>query len=101
MTAPLDLAAVKARCAACKVSHACTHENYGCNRCESDTALSAADVPALVDEVERLAAENARLRAVRDVAAEYVTMTVEYDGSDAWAACNDKLKAALRAAGGA
>ena len=55
----------------------------------------------LVAEGARLSAENARLRAVRDVAAEYVTMTVEYDGSDAWAACNDKLKAALRAAGGA
>lgn len=80
MSAPLDLYEVMRRYAA---------------------GRAHADVPALVDEVERLAAENARLRAVRDVAAEYVTMTVEYDGSDAWAACNDKLKAALRAAGGA
>lgn len=63
MTDPLDLAAVKARSAACKVSHECAHQGYGCERCEAEAVTSAADVPALVAEVERLAAENARLRA--------------------------------------
>lgn len=56
MTAPLDLAAVKARSAACKVSHECAHQGYGCERCEAEAVTSAADVPALVAEVERLAA---------------------------------------------
>ncbi len=54
MTDPLDLAAVKARSAACKVSHECAHQGYGCERCEAEAVTSAADVPALVAEVERL-----------------------------------------------
>ncbi len=172
MTDPLDLAAVKARSAACKVSHECAHQGYGCERCEAEAVTSAADVPALVaeverlreadrkwfddcvglqrviggqrDEVERLAAEverreriidaernmqaklvaegarlsaeNARLRAVRDAAAEYVAamrMTDEADGAeldgadvdalgamDREDAAKEQLNAALRAAGG-
>lgn len=56
MTDPLDLAAVKARSAACKVSHECAHQGYGCERCEAEAVTSAADVPALVAEVERLRA---------------------------------------------
>lgn len=96
MTDPLDLAAVKARSAACKVSHECAHQGYGCERCEAEAVTSAADVPALVAEVERLAAENARLRAVREAAAALMC-----GGSMSERVKNRvELNAALRAAGG-
>lgn len=56
-----------------------------------------ADVPALVAEVERLAAENARLRAVREAAQAWADdrfTTAKIDG------LLDGILAALRADGG-
>ena len=59
-------------------------------------AHARTDVPALVAEVERLAAENARLRAVRDAAAALMC-----GGSMSERVKNRvELNAALRAAGG-
>lgn len=87
MTAPLDLAEVKARCeeaicADCGGAGQFGLRQHACDSCgghedaagrgivDDATAVRVLtdDVPALVAEVERLSADNARLRAVRNAA---------------------------------
>lgn len=61
----LDLEPIKRRAGigAPTPEHDCSNQSNGCERCEREAQDSAADVPALVAEVEAERAENRRLRA--------------------------------------
>lgn len=107
---PEQLAAIKARAGIGTPTpeHDCAAQGYGCERCQSEADASAADVPALVAEVERLqrieAAAKAWLQACDD---EDASFAADHRGDDAdvvgamdrCESAKDQLRAALRAAG--
>lgn len=65
---PEQLAAIKARAGIGTPTpeHDCAAQGYGCERCQSEADASAADVPALVAEVERLRGIEAAAYAYRE-----------------------------------
>lgn len=105
MSAPLDLAAMRKRC----------DETAAFNGDSHFVDVLPSEMRRILDEVERLAAENARLRAVRDAAAAYrdsedalieafakaMVLDADYETpAKARDASRKALFAALRAAGG-
>jgi len=65
---PEQLAAIKARAGigTPMTEHDCALQGYGCELCQNEANASAADVPALVEEVERLRAALAKEREACD-----------------------------------
>lgn len=123
MMTPEELAAIRARCEAATPGLWTSYENrevspegYAvCGPTSTDIAYlgitnqdsydadfiayARTDVPKLLDEVSRLTAENARLRAVRDAAAAWRD-NVDAGSPECDVAMVQSMEAALRAAEG-